>query len=257
MRYIISNYIFQIVGYRKVAIPRLVYLLVFFYAAYFGYIPIFAQHKVDFNYPKIIKFNVLESFYTLTFPTLQFAYEQRLRPNLTIIPELGFQVFNFPKFYMLGPRENTFVTPHGIKALIELRYYFNNNKFKKSPGHSAIGINFYYRYNADNAGLTYFPNKDTSISIDDYFSYQKQVIGSKIVLSYQVIRPRWLSLEFFASAGTHYCLVKNNELDYKSGVDELYRNQHAFYPNPFLKENDGWQLSLNAGFKIGYTFKKK
>lgn len=229
------------------------FLLKFFFCSFIVIKSTIAQVR-EVSYNNIVKLNVLESFYTFTFPTLQFAYEYNLNSKIAIIPELGIQINDFPRYYLLLPYDNEFVKPSGIKGLIEGRYYLKTKMKKKSLHRFALGLNVFYRYNTGNAAINYYQNNDTSVLLTDGFWYSKNVLGTNFLATVQFIRKKGWTFEIYSGMGALYRKVQENEMEYNFITDKLIRHHHQFYPNPFLSENNGWKYSFIVGFKFGYAF---
>lgn len=203
----------------------------------------------------LVTLNVLESFYTgiATFPTIQVAYERVLTNRVSIIPEIGIQLYELPIDFTGHPR--TFVNPSGVKILLEGRYYYKTVSRSSLYRRFPVGVLLFFRHNQFNSSVGYEEGGKGGAEITDEFWGKKSVIGFNLTHGIQFVKRKGLVVELFWGTGARYRQVRNYEMEYDPATDYEMRGRHQFFSHPGLSQNNGIGFSMHTGVKAGWGFK--
>ncbi len=203
----------------------------------------------------IVKTNLTSPIDGFSFPTVNISAEKRLAHNVSLAGEFGYQ------FYGVRKVDTAFITPNGYKANIEFRFYhlFTNDvrKINTLTG-GYLGVNFFYRSNENNLQLSYYPNFNGGNTKKDCLWASRNIYGSNIVLGYQGRIKPGIVVDSYLGLGIINRTSVNHNREYNSVTDRLnIPVDYVFTPvdKAYLSENNGWNISLTIGMRIGIKIK--
>ena len=221
-----------------------------------------AQTKVTVN-NSIIKFNITSAADPLAFPVIQFSYERKLNKRLSVAWEFGYQFYqlrdapiDMTDQYHNGRfttnSDTSFVSPRGVKANVEFRYYFLRfHKMKNIQFGIYSATNFFYRYNKTDIAIVYL--KDSVTPAVDCYWMRKKNPGVMQVFGLQFTYKR-LALEFYGGIGYTDRTVSNYNREYNVETDDLVTNRHTGAERSFLSDYNQGTVALSAGVRVGVAF---
>ncbi len=190
-----------------------------------------------------------------SFPTVNLSAETRIGHNVSLATEVGYQFYAFRKI------DTQYVTPHGIKANMELRFYnlFTKDIRKENTLTGPyLGFNFFYRANENNLTLQYYPHYMGNTKTDCMWA-NRVVWGSNVVLGYQGSLSGCVFVDAYVGLGIMNRTNLNYNREYNNNTDSLFRavdfNIAEPIDNAYLREHDGWRVNFNFGLRVGIKIK--
>ncbi len=147
----------------------------------------------------VIKLNLVAPADFFVFPTIQLSYERKLSKRISIAGEFGYQFYQMPdrkinvndNFAAFTTNSDTsFISPKGIKANIECRYYFLrlHHPHKTEFGIYA-GANLSYRWDQTDVAIVYL--KDSITRMVDCYWIQRMYWGGMAVIGHNSSWVNW------------------------------------------------------------------
>lgn len=221
---------------------RTLFLLLFCPVAAFG--------QVEQLYPiNTIKFCVTS---LLPYPAIQPSFEFGINRNWSIQAEVGYGILVPGKISDTVHQKSS-----GLKANLELRYYFGQHRSR-----FYFGLNAFYRYQRTNTLVNYIPAFDTSQILKDVFLTKKNIYGIAPMIGFQMIKGHFV-VNPYIGGGILYRTNVNQFREYAPlNGDKYYMyNRHALWEQENiygkLKENSGLAGYFTVGVRLGYGYKKK
>lgn len=211
----------------------------------------------------IVKLNLVSAVDIFVFPTIQFSYERKLSKRISLAGEFGYQFYQMPdrkldlthnysgKFTTNS--DTSFISPRGIKANIECRYYFLRHQRSKKNGLGFYAAaNLSYRWNQTDISVIYL--KDSITPTIDCYWMRRTYWGGMAVIGTQFIVGK-VAVELYTGIGATARTVFNHNREYDKDRDEIQRNIHGFgAEQKFLSEYNWGTIAFNAGLRIGIAF---
>jgi len=163
-----------------------------------------------------IKFSPLPLIDDIGFPTIQGGIEIKLSKQLSWYNEVGIKY----RECMSEANDTNFVASRGYKLRSELRYYLSKNK-KTSLEGLYMAFNTSFSQNYHNPEITYYPNKDSSISRKDGFGVKKEMLDFNILCGFQKKLYKGLSIDAYGGLGIRFRNVTNYHKEFDKKKDSI------------------------------------
>jgi hypothetical protein len=184
----------------------------------------------------------------ISFPTIQAGLEYKPGRHFSLYNEFGVE-------YMPGgadPADTVILHPHGLKAKVELRYYFRSEKY--------IAFNGFMTSDAHNTGVPYYDTLNPAVAVlrTSSLGVHKNVLGWNVLCGWK----KWLGgrfwIDFYVGIGMRYRYIRTVD-------DQLNSHDHIIQsidPNiPAMKAStdsqNGWSSApnLTTSVRLVYRFK--
>ncbi len=188
----------------------------------------------------------------LPFPAIQPSFEYGINEHWSVQAEVGYSFIDPEKL-----SDTILRKPLGLKANIELRYYFGEQRSR-----FYFGMNAFYRHQRTNTLVAYNPVYDTSLLSKDVFFTTKNIFGIAPVIGFQMVRSHFV-VNVFMGGGIQYRNNSNQFREYfpNNGDEYVTLNRHSLWEyeniNGKLKERSGIVGAFTVGARLGYAFRRK
>ena len=163
-----------------------------------------------------IKFSPLPLIDDIGFPTIQGGFEVKLSKRISWYNEVGIKY----RECMSEIPDTNFVASRGYKLRTELRYYLSKKKNKSLEG-LYIALNASFSQNYHNPEISYYPNKDSSISRKDGFGVKKDMFGLNILCGFQKKLFKGFAIDGYGGLGIRFRDVTTYHKEFDKNKDSM------------------------------------
>ena len=215
----------------------------------------FSQEIIEKNW--ILKVNTTQLIDIFSFPTVQLSAERKLNPYLSVNAEFGYQLY---QLYDYKTEKDTIsLKPKGLKANLELRFYFNKflQKRKISKSNELFcGLQLFYRQNQKSWTIEYRRIDNENVYYDDSFGVKKSVEGINLTFGDQISISKKIILEPYFLIGYMKKKIENLGLEYNEVKHIADRNDGIplFVGLDIANKNGNGNINFGFGLRLGYKF---